>query len=299
MRLLAPSIVASLALASAASAAPRTAAHQTLFFDAVPTLARSAGPPGHRVGHEQIASGILRDARGHAIGRFAFTCRTTAVLAADDVRERCTGWGRTAEGRIRVAGASRESDATHGWRIAGGTSAYDGARGTLLLRDIGEGETLVTVSVAPRSGVVLHTAAVGRPAANNAFRARADALCARAAGQLAALPPFPFSSFDPLHPDPALLPQVGQFFTGAHDPRPTLAALNARLRALGQPPADRGGWARVLAARTASLAVNTEQDEAALSADAAAFVKSVHDVNTTFRAVGITATVFGVGRCIL
>jgi hypothetical protein len=137
------------------------------------------------------------------------------------------------------------------------------------------------------------------PAANATFRARADARCAHAAKRLAALPPFPFANFDPLHPDPQLLPQVGRFFTGPHDPRPTLDALDAQLHALGEPPADGSGWARVLAARAASRAINDEQDQAALAANVAAFVKSVHDVEATYRTVAITATVFGVNRCVL
>jgi hypothetical protein len=137
------------------------------------------------------------------------------------------------------------------------------------------------------------------PAANGPFRARADARCASAARQLAALPPFPFANFDPLHPDPQLLPQVGRFFTGPHDPRPTLDALDAQLRALGQPPADRPGWGRVLAARAASRMTNDEQDQAALAADVPAFVNSLRDANATFRAVAISATVFGVDRCVL
>ena len=111
--------------------------------------------------------------------------------------------------------------------------------------------------------------------------------------------PFPFSTFDPLHPDPSLLPAVGRFFTGPDDVRPTLLTLDAHLGALGQPPADAGAWRRVLAARTAALAVHDEQDQAALTADPPAFIKSVHDVERTFRAVAITATVFGVSQCVL
>jgi hypothetical protein len=155
------------------------------------------------------------------------------------------------------------------------------------------------VKLTPRAGVVLRSGVLRLPAANGPFRVRADARCASAARQLAALPPFPFANFDPLHPDPQLLPQVGRFFTGPHDPRPTLDALDAQLRALGQPPADRPGWGRVLAARAASRMTNDEQDQAALAADVPAFVNSLRDANATFRAVAISATVFGVDRCVL
>ena len=48
-----------------------------------------------------------------------------------------------------------------------------------------------------------------------------------------------------------------------------------------------------------SLAVESEQDRAALAADTAAFVKSVHDVDETQRQVAISATIFGVADCVL
>jgi hypothetical protein len=272
-----------LALAVALSAAHPAPAQQTLFFDAVPT---------HTANHAENVRGVLRDARGRTAGHFAFDCRGTA-------REHCSGWGQTAQGRIGFAGPARRSDTTRAFTITGPTGAYRGARGTVAVRDLTGGEALITVKLTPRAGVVLRTGVLRLAAANASFRARADARCANAAKHLAALPPFPFANFDPLHPDPQLLPQVGRFFTGPHDPRPTLDALDSQLRALGPPPADRSGWARVLAARAASRATIDEQDQAALAADVPAFVKSVHDVDTTFRAVAITATVFGVDRCVL
>jgi hypothetical protein len=272
-----------LAIAVALSAAHPAPAHQTLFFDAVPT---------HTANHAEVASGVLRDARGHAAGRFAFGCRGKAP-------EHCSGWGRTAQGRIGFSGLARADDTTHTFAITRPAGAYRGARGTVTARDLAGGEALITVKLTPRTRVVLRSGVLRLPAANAAFRARADARCAVAAKQLASLPPFPFANFDPLRPDPRLLPPVGAFFTGPHDPRPTLDALDAQLRALGQPPASRSGWARVLAARAASRATYDEQDQAALAADVPAFVKSLHDVDTTFRTVAISATVFGVDRCVL
>ena len=270
-------------LALWASLAAGAAAHQTLFFDAVPTAVRGAS-----------AHGVLRDASGHAVGRFAYACRRL-----DAGRQRCSEWGQTAQGRIRVAGLVRTTDATHRWTVASATGAYRGARGSVVARDLDGGEALITVAIAPRAGVVLRAGLLELPEGNAAFRRRADALCASASRQLAALPPFPFASFDPLHPDPVLLPQVGQFFTGPHDPRPALRALGAQLAALGAPPADARGWQRVLAARAASLAVNEEQDTAALGGDVPGFVRSVHDASRAFRAVAISATVFGTGACVL
>lgn len=299
MRLLLVPLLLALAVSASACAGTRTAAQQTLFFDAVFTHTGTVGSPADQVGHQQIASGLLDDRGGRAIGHFAFNCRWIATLAGGDAREHCTGWGQTREGRIIVAGPSRRSDLTHTWTISGGSRAYKGAHGTVVVRDLGQSETLVTMTITPRTGIVLRTAVLRLPPANDAFRGRAGTLCAAAAKQLAALPPFPFSNFNPLHPNPKLLPKVGQFFTGPADPRPTLRALNAQLRALGQPPADTNAWARVLAARTAALAVNSEQDRAALAANTAAFANSVHDVDKTQRHVAITATIFGVTDCVL
>ena len=285
------------ALAPTAVASP--ARPRTVLFDATFTAQRTAGPDANRVGHRQIASGVLRNSIGRTVGQFAFTCTWTRILAGGDALERCSGFGRTADGRLEVAGPARESAAVHSWKITGESGAYRGAQGTVLVRDIGDRESLITATVTPRAGTVLRVAVVVRPLADARLIAHADQICTRASRQLAALPPFPFTTFDPQHPDPALLPQVGAFFTGPGDPRPIFDNLNARLRALGRPPAGRGRWAGLLHARSAELMVINEQDRAALASDAPAFVHSVHDSITAFRQIAITATVFGTTRCVL
>ena len=296
-------IVASAAPAALGRFEPNLESHsgrsQTLLLDAGFTHLLGAGPDANHVGHRQLASGVLRDRDGRPVGHFAFTCTWTRILAGGDALERCTGFGRTADGRLEVAGAARESDAMHSWRLTGESGAYRGAHGTAVVRDIGDRESLITATVTPRAGTVLRVAVLVRPAANASLIADADQICTRASRQLAALPPFPFSDFDPLHPDAGLLPQVGAFFTGPGDPRPIFQTLNARLRALGQPPAARGWWARMLHARGAELAVINEQDRAALASDAPAFVHSVRDSVSAFRQIAITATVFGTTRCVL
>ena len=296
-------IAASAAPAALGRFAPNLAAHfgrsQTLFLDASFTHVLGAGPDANHVGHRQLASGVLRDRYGRRVGQFAFTCTWTRILAGGDALERCTGFGRTADGRLEVAGPARESAATHSWKLTGESGAYRGAHGMALVRDIGDRESLITATVTARAGTVLRVAVVVRPAANASLVAQADQICARASRELAALPPFPFANFDPLHPDPGLLPQVGAFFTGPGDPRPIFETLNTRLRALGQPPAGRGWWARMLHARDAELAVINEQDRAALAGDAPAFVHSVRDSTTAFRQIAITATVLGTTRCVL
>lgn len=149
-----------------------------------------------------------------------------------------------------------------------------------------------------RSGSSASCRNVSRPSANRGFIANADQLCRQAAGRLAALPPFPFHDFDPLHPDPSLLPLLGAFFTGPGDPRAILGALDAGLRELGQPPADRKAWTAALSARGIQLSVIDQQDQAALGGDVPGFVRTVHASSANFRAVAITASAFGVTRCV-
>jgi hypothetical protein len=295
------SVLATLPCAAAlAPTAMASSAHpRTVLFDATFTAQRTAGPDTNHVGHKQIASGMLRNSTGRTVGQFAFTCIWTRILAGGDAFERCSGVGRTADGRLEVAGPARESEAVHHWKLTGESGAYRGAHGTALVRDIGDHESLVTATVTPRAGTVLRAAVIVRPAANASLIAHADQTCTRASRQLAALPPFPFSNFDPLRPDPGRLPQVGAFFTGPGDPRPILETLNERLRALGQPPAARGWWTRMLHARGAELTVINEQDRAALAGDVPAFVQSVRDSSSAFRQIAITATVFGTTRCVL
>lgn len=290
-------LAATLAVAAPSPAATRSAPRQTLVLDAIATKIRTAGPDADHIGHEQIAGGALRNAAGHRVGRYAFTCRWIRILGNDDARERCAGRGQTADGRLDFAGLTRASAATHTFTTTGGTRRYRGVRGVLVTRDLADSESLITATMTPRQGSLLQVGTVTRPPADARFEAHANRLCRRASRQLAALPAFPFADFDPLHPDPALLPQVGAFFTGPGDPRPILGALNGRLRELGEPPANRGAWNRALRARVAAYAVIHAQDAAALAADVPAFVRTVHDSAKTFRWMAITATVFGAIDC--
>jgi hypothetical protein len=167
------------------------------------------------------------------------------------------------------------------------------------VRDLATNDTLVDVTITPRHGVTLRAGAIPTPAANKAFRNTADTRCRDTSKTLAALPPFPFTDFDPLHPDPAVLPDVGRFFTGPHDPRPAYEQLREELIALGRPAAQRPTWARLVAAHAATLAIIQRQDDAALAADVAGFVKTVSDSSKNFRDIAVNATVFGVTDCVV
>jgi hypothetical protein len=277
----------------AAAAAPPT---ETLFFDAAFTHASTAGPAANAVGHKQIGGGVLKDESGRVIGRFGVTCLWIEKIGRDDARERCSGWGQTRDGRVEVAGPSRASDAVHTWHIAGGSGSYRNASGVVLVRDLGETETLVTVRA---SGADLRAGRIPVPAANAAFRSRAEAACAVAAARMGALPQFPYGSFDPLHPQQALLREVGRFLSGPGDGRPILRDLLARLRKLGNPPADGQRWQALLEVRAAQLAAIGRQDATALAGNSAGFVRAVRDGRALYRKAAIAATVFDVTECIV
>jgi hypothetical protein len=73
----------------------------------------------------------------------------------------------------------------------------------------------------------------------------------------------------------------------------------SQLAALGKPPAQRTERARLLAARAKELVIIQRQDDAALAADAPAFVASVNDASADFRAIAISATLVRVTDCVL
>jgi hypothetical protein len=282
---------------SPVSAAAHGNRDRTLLFDALIEHVGAAGPGPEHAGHRQIASGALRDAGGRAAGRFSFTCTWTRVTS-DGALERCVATAWMPDGRLDATGPARSNSTTHRWTVSGGAGAYRSARGSVLVRDLSDRESLITMSLTTGPGDVLRAGVLSLPRANRRFIAHADRLCQRAAAGLAALPPFPFHHFDPLHPDPSLLPKVGAFFTGPGDPRAILRALAAELHALGLPPANHGGWAAALRARSAQLAVIARQDQTALAGDVHGFVRSVHASAVNFRDIAITATAFGATGCV-
>jgi hypothetical protein len=269
----------------------------TMYVEWTATRTGASGPGDDHVGHLQTGTGILRDLAGHRIGRSAFTCRWIMILANGDAREHCTGWAETADGRFRMDGPALRNDLLHTWTVRGVSGGYRGATGSVVLRDTSPTRTLARITLHAPAAAALKPGVVSGSAANSAFRARADALCDRAAARLASLPPFPFQNFDPLHPDPKLLPKVGRFFTGPHDSRRIQRDLIAGLRALGRPPGDRQQWSQVLGALDARVAVMSAQDRAALAADVPAFVRSLGEVDANAVRVARSALVFGAVRC--
>jgi hypothetical protein len=131
--------------------------------------------------------------------------------------------------------------------------------------------------------VVMHAAFIRR--GNAAYQATAK--------KFAGLPALPFSTFDPFHPDPQLLPQVGRFIdqpARRQLPRSLLATLDK----LGLPPASNKARQNVLEARHAALANLTQLIKTALAGDTPAFVRAVHQQSTDYDQLVFTSAVFGV-----
>jgi hypothetical protein len=218
---------------------------------------------------------VLRDVGARRVGRFSFACA-----------ERCRGRAWLAGGTLRLAGPA----GSH-WRIVAGTGRLAGARGRLTLDELGPAEWAVVMQLQARTRVRAGAAPV---VAGHRFLARADGACAATHARLAALPPFPLRDFDPWHPDPGQLRQVGAFFTGPGDPRPALTQLLGRLSALKSPP---HAWQAVLAARRADLAARDAQDAAALAGDVHGFVASLPQIDAAARGVALSALAAGATAC--
>jgi hypothetical protein len=110
------------------------------------------------------------------------------------------------------------------------------------------------------------------------------------------LPAFPFSTFDPFHPDKNILPQVGRFFDQPAR-RHLLRALLGELEKLGPPPASNEVWQNVLKARHGALANETQQIKTALADNAPAFVRAVYKSAGDYNRLVFTSAVFGVQSC--
>jgi hypothetical protein len=132
-------------------------------------------------------------------------------------------------------------------------------------------------------------------AAATAFVNRANAICTKP--QTGAPPgPFPFPSFDPLHPDRSKLPAIGRYFERANA-LPVLRGQIAQLRALGTPPKDQADWRRLLAAMQSNLTATASQYQAALTANVPVFIATVKTVTTTMSQERASATAFGAKGC--
>jgi len=299
-----PAVALALLLALPCTAAARPVT-QTLVFDAVAHASFVDTPPaGPSPGDTELSTARLRDASGRFVGTAHDRCVFTKVIPGD-VLERCSGSAKTREGSVTVAGVGHLDSMNPPWRVIGRSGAYKGVHGTQIFStDIpldpnvplaaGRGFSVSVITVI--SSRRLHVGVVARPAANATFIRRADSLCRATEAKARRLPGFPFSSFDPFHPDKHLLPQVGRFFDQPARRR-LPRTLIRQLDELGQPPASTRAWKRVLATRRTLLSNETRQIKAALADNAPAFVRTVYQQSRDYNSMVFRSAVFGVQSC--
>jgi hypothetical protein len=278
---------------------------ETLVFDIVARGSFVDQPPaGPSPGDIELSTGTLRDAAGRVVGTAHDKCVFTKVIP-NDVLEQCSGSAKTSEGTVTLAGVGHLYSMNPPWQVTGRAGAYTGLHGTqVFATDIpldpnvplaaGRGFSVAVITVSTTRP--LRVGVVPRPAANATFIQRADAACRATAAKAAGMPHFPFSNFDPFHPDTSLLPRVGRFFD-----QPTRrrlpGALLERLQKLGQPPASSRAWQNVLKARRSQIMNETAQIKAALTDDVPAFVRTVYQQARDYNQLVFTSAVFGVEAC--
>jgi hypothetical protein len=308
VRTLAAAALVALVIVPAATAAAATQAGrmpQIIVFDGAGTISFvDRSPAGPSPGDTEYVIERLRDAAGRIVGTGRSTCVFTKVIP-NDVLERCSASGTTSDGTLFFGGVGHLNSTNRPWQVTGGTGAYTGAHGELVFdQDILVHPTvqlvtgrLFTVGVFELTADHrLHVGVVPRPAANAGFTRRATAACRATERKAASLPAFPFSTFDPFHPDPQLLPQVGRFFDQPalrHLPR----VLLAELEKLGPPPAGTAAWQNVLKARHVVLANEAQQNKTALAGDAPAYVRAVYQSAGDYNQLVFASAVFGVQSC--
>jgi hypothetical protein len=294
------------ALAPPAGGATTRSMTQTLVFDAVgrETSFVDQPPAGPSPGDTEFFTARLRDAAGRYVGTARSTCVFTKMVP-NDVLERCTASGETREGTLFFGGVGHLESMNPPWQVTGGTGAYKRAHGKLIFDvdipldpnlPLAPGRLFNVAVFRLTTNHHLHVGVVPRPAANARFIRRAESACEAAGERAMALPGFPFSTFDPFHPDPQLLPQVGRFFDQPARRRLPRALL-ATLQKLGSPPADSRAWDDVLKARQGALAMETRQIKAALADDAPAFVRTLYQQARDTNELVFTSAVFGVQSC--
>jgi hypothetical protein len=275
-RLLAP-------LAVLVLAAPAQARTVTLAYDAIYSHAQvvDSAPAGDSVGDRQVVSGKLHSYGGRMVGSFQFVCRYVAIV----------------DGKIDFSGPALKSDQSHSWTFKGVSGALRGAHGHGAVHDATMNDSVVVITATTASSARLPDGVVPRTAANRRFIKRATAACATEHRALRKLPPFPFTDFDPLNPDPSQLPPVGQFFSGPADARPLERTLAKALAKLGRPKAGANIWRGVTSGLPKLIAGQTEQTDAALAADVARFVASVHAGDRIVEPLSFATRAFGAPGC--
>jgi hypothetical protein len=299
------STVALAALAASPGGAAARPVTQTLVFDAVAHGSFVDAPPaGPSPGDAELSTARLHDGAGRFVGTARDRCVFTKVIP-HDVLERCSASAKTREGSVTLTGVGHLYSMNPPWKVIGRTGAYKGLHGTQIFATeipldpnvpLAAGRAFSVSVITVTSTDPLHVGVVARPTANVPFIRRANTACRAAEAKAGRLPGFPFSNFDPFHPDTQLLPQVGRFFDQPARRR-LPRALTRRLERLGQPPATRRVWKSVLTARRTLLTKETQQINAAVADDAPTFVRSVYQQSRDYNRLVFSSAVFGVESC--
>lgn len=298
-------IAAAAGIASSTASGAGRKLTQTLVFDSEVTGDFVDKPPsGPSPGDIERSTEKFRDSTGRLVGNGRTTCVFTKQIP-DDMLEKCSATARTSEGSVTLGGVGHLNSMNPPWDVTGRSGAYKGVHGKVVYAtDIGldpnvpvaPGRAFSVVVIKAVVSRPLEVGVVPRPAKNDAFVRRANASCRATERKAGALPPFPFSDFDPFHPDPQTLPKVGQFF---NEParRELPSGLLTKLERLRAPPASRAAWKSVLGARRTLLSNEQKQTKAALANDASTFVRTVYQGSRDYNAVVFRSAVFGVQAC--
>jgi hypothetical protein len=278
---------------------------QTLAFDSLVTGSFVDKPPaGPSPGDIERSTEKFKDSTGHVVGTGHTTCVFTKQIP-DDMLERCSSTAKTREGTVLLSGVGHLNSMNPPWKVTGRSGAYRGAHGQVVFATdialdpgvpVAAGRAFSVVVIKATSRRPLRAGVVPRPAANARFVRRADAACSATERKVQALGPFPFEDFDPFHPDPQVLPQVGQFFNQPARRNPPSALLRT-LEQLGKPAARAAAWKSVLGARRTLIASEATQVKAALADDGPAFVQSVYQTSRNYNDLVFRSAVFGVQSC--
>jgi hypothetical protein len=173
--------------------------------------------------------------------------------------------------------------------------ATAGLAGTLAISACGSSSKSSSTSQAPSPVAGHTTTSIPAPAASTALEAgliaRANAVCERAKRRVdAAHSQFPYTNFDPVHPDVKLLPKVGAFFARV---RAITDRVPGELAQLGTPSRAQATWGEMVALAKRDRVIADRQIAAARASDVPGFIASVHAIEQTDMQLGRLAITAG------
>jgi hypothetical protein len=148
-----------------------------------------------------------------------------------------------------------------------------------------------TIVCASCSGGSQTTPASPAQALHTAFAASVERACATAVRRYAGHP-FPVANFDPEHPKPQVLPEVGDYLARYGDPSGVITALHA----LTPPTGTTARWQNLLQLLDQATANSHHQIAAARARDVAGFARTTATARRLSRQINATASALGLAR---